>query len=361
MTPHPAVLLLIVMAKTYKNLFSQITNFKSLYEAYLKARKGRRYRPEILQFSQKLEENLLQLQNELTTKTYKTGTYKTFYVYEPKPRFIAALPFRDRVVHHAIVAAIEPIWEKRFIYDSYACRINKGTHACVDRAQYFLRRAKRRWGDIYCLKADIAKYFQNIDHATLKGLIRKRIACKDTVWLIEEIIDSAKILDIYKDKGMPIGNLTSQLFANMYLHELDKHIKHTLREPFYVRYMDDFIILGTDKSTLHKTRRKVAQYLKSNLHLTMNGKTQVIKIKSTGVTFLGYRIWPTHRLLSNNTKRRITKKINKYKKLYQKERISWCQINTSLQSYLAHIKHCNSHRLTTKIIASIASITPQNQ
>jgi len=125
--------------------------------------------------------------------------------------------------------------------------------------------------------------------------------------------------------------------------------------------MDDFIILGTDKSTLHKTRRKVAQYLKSNLHLTMNGKTQVIKIKSTGVTFLGYRIWPTHRLLSNNTKRRITKKINKYKKLYQKERISWCQINTSLQSYLAHIKHCNSHRLTTKIIASIASITPQNQ
>lgn len=340
------------MAKTYKNLYPKIYDFESLHRAYLKAIKCKRYRKDVLCFRQNLEENLIQLQNELIWKTYRTGEYRTFHVYEPKARLVAALPFRDRVAHHALYAVIAPIWEERFIYDSYACRIGKGTHAGADRAQEYLRSANRKWKKTYCLKGDVLKYFQNIDHNTLKGLLRKRIACPDTLWLCEEIIDSAQDLHGGMAKGIPIGNLTSQLFANIYLHELDKYAKQELREKYYIRYMDDFVILGPDKAHLHACRKKIAAFLENELKLSLNGKTQVFRVKSRGVDFLGYRIWPTHRLLRNGTKRRIRQKLKIYTKLYREGRITKERIDATIQSWLGHCKHANTHRLRKRLMES---------
>lgn len=324
-----------------------------MHQAYLKARRHKRYRGDVLQFRQRLEENLIQLQNELIWKTYSTGEYRIFYVYEPKARLVAALPFRDRIVHHALVSAIEPIWESRFIYDSYACRTGKGMHAGADRTQWFLRRAQRRWGRVYCLKGDIAKYFASIDHKILKKLLRKYIGCKDTLWLCDEIIDSARRLNNDQPKGIPIGNLTSQLFANIYLHELDKFIKYEMREPFYVRYMDDFVIIGRNKARLHFLRRQLINFLINNLSLQLNGKTQVFPVKDRGIDFLGYRIWPTHRLLRTSSKKRIQRKLKKYEKLYAEGQISLSQVNASIQSWLGHVKHCDCCRLKRKVLSGI--------
>lgn len=332
------------MAKSYNNLFSRIYSFESLYKAYLKAQSCKRYHGDVLRFRQNLEENLIQLQNELIWKAYKTGEYRTFYVYEPKERLVAALPFRDRVLHHSLVAVIEPIWERRFLYDSYACRKGKGTHAGADRIQDFLVRAKRKWGQVYCLKGDISKYFPSIDREILKQLLRKRIACKDTLWLCDEIIDSAKKLNDGIPKGVPIGNLTSQLFANVYLHELDEFIKHDLRQKYYVRYMDDFVILGENKLYLHGLRIEISNFLENNLSLKLNSKTQVFNAKH-GINFLGYRIWSTHRLLRNDSKRRMKRKLRRYSALYAEGKLSINKINASIQGWLGHCMRCNSYRL----------------
>lgn len=163
------------MAKSFKNLYSRIISFENLHAAYVKARRNKRFKPDVLRFSANLEVSLLALREALLTKTYRTGDYYTFHVYEPKKRLVAALPFRDRVVHHALCNVIEPIWEARFIYDSYACRVGRGTHAGADRVTEFLRRAQRKWGRVYVLKADIKSYFPSVDHGILLGLLGKRI------------------------------------------------------------------------------------------------------------------------------------------------------------------------------------------
>lgn len=334
------------MAKTYKNLYPKIYDFQNLYKSYLKARKGKRYKKDVLEFSSHLEENLIQLQNELIWHTYQTGTYNSFYVYEPKKRLIMALPFRDRVAHHAICNIIEPIWEKRFIYDSYACRVEKGTHAGADRLTQYLRRCKRdRDRTTYCLKADVLKYFASINHVILKTLLRKRIACPDTAQLCEGIIDS-----VGDNVGIPIGNLTSQLFANIYLHELDEFVKYTLRQQFYVRYMDDFIILSRDKNNLHDIQKKVEEFLWDKLRLQLNNKTQVFPAKSRGVDFLGYRIWSTHRLIRKSSIKRMRRKLRHIKREYKAGEIKLNRINAAIRSWIAHCKHADTYRLRQKIL-----------
>lgn len=164
------------MAKTYRNLYSRIADFENLHMAYLKARRSKRFKPGVLEFGANLEMNLSALRQELLSKAYRTGEYYVFEVYEPKKRVVAALPFRDRVMHHAICNVIEPIWEARFIYDSYACRVGKGTHAGADRVTEFLQRAQREWEQVYVLKLDIKAYFPSVDHGILLGLLEKRVA-----------------------------------------------------------------------------------------------------------------------------------------------------------------------------------------
>lgn len=342
------------MAKTYKDLYPHVYSFDNLHAAYLKARQNKRYHREVLAFSAHLEENLIQLQNELIWKTYRTGRYRFFKVYEPKEREVAALPFRDRVVQHALVATIEPIWERRFIFDSYACRPAKGTHPGADRAQSFLRRVKRNHGRAYVLKADISKYFQSIDHTALRQLIRKRIACRDTLWLIDEILDSTTSPGELSPRGLPIGNLTSQLWANVYLHELDEFVKHQLRERLYLRYMDDFVVVHHDKKHLHQVRETVETFLWDNLRLRTNAKTQIFPVdgvRGRALDFLGYRIWTTHRKLRTDSVKRMKRRLKTLQRQFAEGVIGLDRVRASIASWVGHAEHANSHKIRSLILA----------
>jgi RNA-directed DNA polymerase len=336
------------LPKTYKKLYSKICSFENIHDAYLKARRCKRYRNEVLMFSNNLEDNLINLRKELINKTYNTGTYKTFYVYEPKTRKIMALPFKDRVVHHALCNIIEPIFDKTFLYDSYACRIGKGTHAGADRLTQYLRQTKKQYSRVYCLKCDIENYFGSINHNILLNIIKRKIQCPDTIKLIANIINSVDGI-----RGIPIGNLTSQLFANIYLNELDYMIKHKMKIKRYLRYMDDFTILSSNKSYLWNTLEQIKVFLKNGLFLNLNKKTSIFPI-SQGIDFLGYRIWATHRLLRKSSRRRMEKKLKLYRILYKENKIHVEQIKSSIASWIGHTSHCNSYNLRKKVLDRVS-------
>ena len=338
------------MPHTYNNLFPQIFSFQNLFNAYLKARKNKRYKDEVLQFSANLEENLIQLQNELIYKTYVPGRYHEFYVYDPKTRLVMAAPFKDRVLHHAICNIIEPIYEGVFIHHSYACRRGKGTHAGVEYTTNCLRRAERKYGKVYCFKADISKYFQSINHNILKGIIRRKIRCKDTLWLMDKIIDSTVSEGELNPVGLPVGNLTSQLCANIYLNELDYYMKHAKRNEFYVRYMDDFLVIHQDKAYLHTLWSDTAAFLQDKLALHMNHKTAVFPI-SQGVDFLGYRIWPRRKILRKANVKRIKRVIKKFERGHSDGSIKIEKIRAVLASWLGHSKRANVPILRQKILS----------
>ncbi len=347
------------MAKTYNNLFAQIYSFEALHAAYLRARAGKRGQVEVQQFELNLEGNLIQLQNELIWGEYEIGTYRPFKIYEPKERNVAALPFRDRIVQHALVAVIEPLWERRFIADSYACRPRRGTHLGADRAQAMLRKVKREHGKVAVFKADIAKYFQSIDHAVLMGLLRKRIACKPTLALLGHIIDSANKINGSPGVGLPIGNLTSQLCANIYLHELDEFVKHGLREKHYARYMDDFIVVHHDKAHLQRVRVKVEAFLLNYLRLRTNQKTQVFPLsllRGRALDFLGYRIWCTHRRLRKSSIKRIYRTLRVLSEQYANDRISLARVRQSVTSWVAHTLHADAKALRESVLAKFVFI-----
>jgi len=298
--------------KTYKNLFQEICKYENLYDAYLKARRCKNDIAEVLIFGYNLENELLKLQYELENQTYRTGKYRHFIIFEPKERKISALPFRDRVVHHAICSVIGQIFEKRFIYDSYACRKGKGTHAGVDRIQKFIKKVNSNY---YVLKCDVSKYFQSVDHEILKQIIREKIADKKLLQLLDNIIDSA-------ERGIPIGNLTSQLFANIYLNKLDEHVKYELKINYYVRYMDDFIILHESKQFLHEIKEKINLFLIS-MKLTLHPKKVNIFPVTLGVDFLGYRIFNNHRLVRKSTVKRFLKSVKEKLKKYDYDSIDF--------------------------------------
>lgn len=352
------------MAKTYNNLYPQIYSFESLYSGYLKARKGKRHGREVQVFELDLEGNLIQLQNELIWSMYKTGEYRRFIVNEPKEREVAALPFRDRVVQHSLVSVIEQIWERRFIHDSYACRPGRGTHKGADRAQQMLREVQRKHGKVFVLKADIAKYFYSIDHGILKKLVRRRVCCKKTLGLIDSIIDSTAAPGDLAPAGVPIGNLTSQLFANVYLNELDEYVKHTLRERYYIRYMDDFCVVHHEKDHLQKIRKDIEDFLWSQLRLKTNAKTQVFPLgdkHGRALDFLGYRIWTTHRKLRKSSISRITKKLRSFQRKYAAGLVDMKRIQQSIKSWVAHASHASTYRLRKKLLWSHAFIRSQPQ
>lgn len=341
------------MPKRHGRLFERIVAFDSLYEAYLKARRNKRYRPEVLAFSEKLEENLIQIQNELIWGRYRTGRYRTFYVHEPKTRLVAALPFKDRLVHHAIVAVIEPLFERQFIGDSYACRPGKGMHAGADRVQQWLRQCRHNWGAVYCLKADVKKYFPSINHNALKRILRRTIKDKHVLALLDEIIESTQETGEANPAGIPIGNLTSQLFANLYLNELDQFVKHRLKVRHYIRYMDDFLLLSDSKQQLWVWLRDIKDFLRTSLALELNNKTAIFPVASRGIDFLGYRIWPDYRLLRKSSVKRMRRKIKAYKRRYAAGEMSAEEINRSIQSWLGHAQHADSYRIRTKLMGEL--------
>ncbi|WP_100523430.1 RNA-directed DNA polymerase [Mycobacteroides abscessus] len=347
--------------KRFKHLFERIIDYENLYLAYKQAAKGKRFRNEVLAFTKNLEENLITIQNELIYKTYEVGRYREFHIFEPKKRLIMALPFRDRVVQWAIYRVIEPLINRQFIADSFACRKGKGVQSAADRLQYWVRKMSRSHDKPYCLKLDIAKYFYRIDHDILLSLLHHKLHDPDLMWLLEKIIRSEHTKfgvplgdhDFEKDRvegmGMPIGNLTSQLFANLYLNELDQFVKHELHMHHYIRYMDDVVILHPDKKVLHTILEEIDLFLRFELKLQLNNKTSIRPIFQ-GIEFVGYRIWPTHRKLKKKTVKKMKSRLRFLRKAYQRGEVSLDDTRSTIASYLGYMKHANCYRLKKKVL-----------
>lgn len=331
--------------KTHSNLFPGVYHFDSLHAAYIRARRGKRHTAEVLRFERDLEGEIIQIQNELIWNEYATGPYRIFYVHEPKTRLVAALPFRDRVVHHSLIAQMEPIWEARFIHHSYACRPGKGMHAGADQAQKWLRDVERQHGRAYVLKADVSKYFPSICRTTLYGLLARRVRCQRTLALCADILRSWA-------PGLPIGNLTSQLWANIYLHELDKFAKQRLRLRRYTRYMDDFVVVHHDKDYLHYVREQIADWLYANLHLTLNNKTQVFPVArhyGRALDFLGYRMWAHRRRLRPDSVKRMHRRMRHMQGQFARGEIDHGDIRQRVASWGGHARRANSRGLQSQI------------
>jgi len=345
--------------KTHKNLFEKITSFENLLLAAKKAEKGKRFKASTALFNMNLENELLSLQRALKEKTYKHGEYTDFIVYDPKRRLISAAPYQDRIVHHALCNVIEPIFEKSFIFDSYACRKGKGSHAAVDRYTAFARKNR------YVLKCDIQKYFQSVDHALLMEMVERRIRCADTLRLISEIIASRcdrsiiayfdgddLFTPLQRKRAIPIGNLTSQFFANVYLNGLDHYIKEDLRCNYYIRYVDDFVVLDNEKERLHEVQGLIVQYL-DNLRLRLHAnKSRVYRVKD-GIRFLGYRVFPTHRFVKKDNVLRMRRRLKVLSQRYRERQISLDDVRQSIQSWIGHAKHADSYRLRSRLLEGV--------
>lgn len=345
--------------QTIKNIFPLIYDFENLFNAYKKAIKCKRYRTDVMEYTDRLEENLIELQNEFIWKTYSVGQYNIFYVYEPKKRMIMSLQFKDRVAQHAIYSQINPYFEKQFINDSYACREGKGTHRAIKRLQNWLRKTDRKQERFYYLKLDISKYFYRVDHEILMGILQRKIADKDLLHVLSVIINcedthfglplGADVGNVAYDEllgevGLPIGNLTSQMFANLYLNELDQHCKHKLRLHYYIRYMDDIIILHHDKKYLEEVKRDIAGFLEEKLHLQLNNKT-CIRPTSMGIEFVGFRVWSTHIKLRKKTAKKMKKRLKYLFTAYAAGEVDRETLDRSIASYRGILKHFNSYGL----------------
>lgn len=327
-------------------IFEQIVNFENILLAAYQCRKGKTTATATLSFFNHLEENIIQIQNELIWDMYEMSPYHHFYVFEPKRRLISAPHFRDRIVQRAIYNIIEPLFDKTYIYDSYACRPGKGTHAGADRAQQFLRKTETCHGKAYALKADVRRYFSSIDHCIVKQLLAQKIKCQKTLALLFYIVDNSPSDAL--GVGIPLGNLISQVLANVYLHELDHFVKHTLRAKYYIRYMDDFVIIHHDKQQLHAWRRDIQAFLWRELRLETNSKTQVFPVSAhcgRALDFLGYRIYSSHKLLRKCSVKRIKAKLKTFHEKYETGELRLADIDQNIQSWLGHASHASAHGL----------------
>jgi len=331
-----------------RNIYSRIVSKENLYRSAHMASRGRRYRNSTADFNFFLEEEIGRLHKELLAKTYRHGKYRLFKIYDPKERNIAAAPFRDRVVHHAVHDVIEPIIDKSFIYDSYACRKDKGTHKAVDRAQSFLR------ANSFCFHGDIKQYFPSISHRIIKQILRAKIKDKDALWLLDEIIDSARTLPAYEaGTGLPIGNLTSQFFANLYLNELDYFVKFNLKIRYYLRYMDDFLIFNNDKKELSGIKQKIRRLLTSRLELCLHEDKSQIYSVCGGIKFLGFRLFSWHRRLATDNVKRFRKRLNRFSSLFLDGKMTATKVKDSLRCWMAHSKYADAVVLRRKILSGL--------
>lgn len=302
-----------------------------------------------MEFEQSVEQNIFQLHRDLKNRTYKHGPYTGFYISDPKLRHIHKATVRDRVLHHAIFAMLNPIFEPTFIADSFSCRIGKGTHKGVERLAHMLRKVSRNGTrPCYALKCDVRKFFDTIDHEVLLGILGRRIKDADVMWLMREIVTSFSTgqRDLFHARGVPIGNLTSQLFANVYMNEFDQFVKHDLRVRYYARYTDDFVLVANAATELEKFIPPVEEFLRERLRLGLHpDKIQIVKYPK-GVDFLGYVQHPHHRLLREQSKHRMLKKLRHAEVRYRRGEFDEARLNATLQSYLGVLSHADAYRLS---------------
>lgn len=351
----------------------RVLSLEQLLRAYENVRRGKSSLQSTLKFDYYREAHIGRLQYELATARYRSNPYSYFVVTDPKRRQIAAPNFRDRILHHALVAVIEPHFERRFIYDSYACRKGKGTHLGLARIKHFLMAARSVHGattPLYFLKCDIRTYFQSISWDVLLAILERTLTDKSTLSLMSALITQHKVcveqgklrslplsvVNPHTRTGIPIGNLTSQLFANVYLNELDQFVKHTLRERWYGRYMDDFLIIHPDKEHLKAVRDAIGTFLQAELKLTLHPNKVYIQNTSFGISFVGYRIFHDHVLVRGKTLRRFQKRFTRRSHLVHEGRLDPYHLDASLTSFLGHLKHANAHQLSELLRAKRCAV-----
>lgn len=338
------------MPKKIKNCFYKSLTFDKLIAAHKRARKHKAYKNEIIEFEFNLENNITNLLNNIKNKKYRLGKYREFKVYEPKERIIKALPYPDRIVHQWYVEEfIKPYILPKFISTSFACIPERGTHKSALQIEKYMRIFKRNYGDFWILKCDISKFFYNINPNILFDIMKKYISDKALLDFTRLLIFDSR--EDFDKIGIPIGNYTSQFFANIYLNEMDQYVKRVLKIKFYVRYMDDFIFLQKTKDECVKLKKIIEEFLDSHLGLKLNEKSKYYPYKM-GVNFCGYRIFVTHRLLRLNSKKKIKRSIKKWNYLYTHNHLSIFYTMQSLNSWLGHSSHCDSYKLQRKVLNS---------
>ena len=356
--------------KTYKNLYTKLCSPENLELAFKKARKRKTKKWYVIEFEKNLSSELEKLRHELETGTYNPKPLQRFIIKDPKTRVIHASKFRDRVVYHALVNILEPIYEKIFIYDSYAGRLRKGAHNAITRFDRFKRKASKNGKQVrnaqnnnqiqgYALKADIRHYFEAVNHQILIRIIKRKITDEKVIRLIQKILSNfdTKV----KGRGMPLGNLTSQFFANVYLNELDYFVKHELKAKYYIRYVDDFVVLHEDKNTLRHCQNKINAYLKTLKLELHTDKSKIMPLRN-GLTFLGYRIFYHYKLLRRSNLRKFQKSSERKPQMSKigGGRYSYEAIHESLQGWSGYAQWANTYNLRKAMAGGIqANFNPQ--
>ncbi|MCX6770658.1 MAG: reverse transcriptase/maturase family protein [Candidatus Micrarchaeota archaeon] len=358
--------------KTYRNLFAKVCDYDNLYDAFLNASAGKTKKQYVIDFEKSLDNNLYALQWELFTRTYKPHPLTTFTIRDPKTRKISASHFRDRVIHHAICNVIAPIFESRFIFDTFANRKGKGTLAALERFDHFMHKVTGNGKIIqrerereplpnsivgFALKADIRHYFENVDQGILISILRRRINDENLMWLIRTILENHKTE--IPGKGMPLGNLTSQFFANVYLSELDYFVKHKLRVKYYLRYVDDFIILHRSKEQLENWETQIDAFLRESLKIELHpDKTKIISL-GTGVQLLGFRAFYHFRILKKSNVRRVLGRLALFRAKYAAGEMEQSRILLSNSGWQGYAMMGNTFKLRQQVHKEIEGILAQ--
>jgi hypothetical protein len=346
--------------KPYHRLYPEICAWENLEHAYRRARKGKRGRAPAATFERQLEDNLVALQDDLEQQTYQPGAYHNFYIHEPKRRLISAAPFRDRVVHHALCNIIEPLFERGFIFDSYANRVGKGTHRALDRCQHFARRYR------YALQLDIVQYFPSIDHALLQPALERVIGDVPTLGLCDTILASGQGVQVEeyemryfpgddlwaatRPRGLPIGNLTSQFWANVYLNAFDHFVKRELKCRAYLRFVDDFVLFADDKPTLWQWRAEVFDFL-AGLRLIAHAERAQPRPVTEGLPFLGFTVFPTHRLLKAQKAVSYRRKFKQQVVALAAGRLTLDQLHASVRGWVNHVRYGDTRGLRRALLS----------
>lgn len=324
---------IIHMSKVMSTItYNNIISIENLLEAWQEFLRGKRQRKDVQIFERDLMSNILALHEELKSKNYQHSKYQAFNISDPKPRSIHKAEVRDRLLHHAVYRVLYPYFDTTFISDSYSCRINKGTHKAIDKFKaYAFKVSKNHTRTCWVLKCDVRKFFASIDHEILLKVLRQKIIDPDVVWLLERIITSFD--SGIPGKGLPLGNLTSQLLVNIYMNEFDQHVKHNLKQKYYIRYADDFVVLSNNRLELEEVLPKIESFLRSELKLKLHPDKVFTQTFASGVDFLGWIHFSDHRVLRTVSKRRMLRKTRRNPS------------NETVQSYLGLLKHGNTRKL----------------
>ena len=323
--------------------YEHIISLENLLEAWKEFRRSKKQRKDVQYFEQNLMANIIALNEDLTTKRYKHSDYEAFNISDPKPRSIHKASVRDRLLHHAIYRILYPYFDKKFIHDSYSCRLYKGNHKALNRFRGLAFIESQNYTKtLWILKCDIRKFFATIDHNSLKNILKRFIYDNDICWLLNKIVDSFE--PIKKGTGLPLGNLTSQLLVNIYMNELDQFVKRDLKIKNYIRYADDFVLMSTNKKYLEDKLRYIVVYLRTKLRLELHPNKVSITTLASGIDFLGWVHFPDHRVLRTTAKKRMFRRIAEMEGKSQ-----------TLQSYTGLISHGNTKKLQRILLLETVS------